>query len=263
MRASAALRPFLPRDLDALAYLVGCAWLGTAIGLLSGSRILLLALTAVPPYLLFLDRMRAGRRPAALWLMVAWAASQAVAVVVLTQWQPDGATRAVVNGPNYREAMFHWIRTGEGAEGNWRRFLPEHALHYGVFLVLSALTAGAGGILLGTLLLNYMSFYVAGLFLADRAGAHTLTLSLMGWPIWSMIRVVGFIAGAVAAADLTLTLLRRGRGHRLAGGVEWPAASASMLSLSVALVILDALIKALLAPSWRLALLPVVGASAP
>lgn len=265
MATPAAPRAFLPRDIDGLAYLAVCAGLGSLLGILSGNQSLLAVLTAAPPWLLFLARMQAGRRVAALWLMVAWAVLQSLAIIALAQWQPAKAAAAVFNGPHYRDLMFHWIRTGEGAEGNWQLFLPEHALHYGVFLLISAVTAGAGGILFGTLLLNYMSYYVAGLFLADTASAHTLKVSLMGWPIWSILRVVGFIAGAVAAADLTLAFLRRGRGRpfSLSGALPWPAASASLLSLSLALVILDALIKALLAPSWRLALLPIVGATGP
>lgn len=251
--------PALARDSVALAYLVLVAVLGTGLGLASGNRFVLLALTALPPYLVFLDRVRTGRRGAAVGLMVGWAAAQAVAIILLSQALPERATAAVLNGPHYREIMFRWIRTGVGAEGHWREFLPEHALHYGVFLLLSALTAGAGGIVLGTLLLNYMSYYVAGLFLADAGGGHTLRLALMGWPIWSIIRVIGFIAGAVGMADLTLALLARRKGH----AYPWPGPSSHALSLSLALVILDALIKSLLAGSWRLALLPVVGPGGP
>lgn len=258
-------RPALPqfrapaRDAVALGYLLLVAALGTALGLASGNPVLLLVLTALPPYLVFLDRVRSGRRAAAIWLMVGWAAFQATAVVLLTVALPDRAAEALVNGPHYRDIMFRWIRTGVGSEGDWRQFLPEHALHYAVFLVLSALTAGAGGIVLGTLLLNYMSFYVGSLFLADSGGGHTLRLILMGWPIWSIIRVIGFIAGAVGMADLTLALLARRRGHPH----PWPGPSSYALSLSLALVILDALIKSLLAGSWRLALLPIVGPGAP
>ena len=34
--------------------------------------------------------------------------------------------------------MFRWIRTGRGAEGNIRLFLPQHLLHLGAFIVPSA-----------------------------------------------------------------------------------------------------------------------------
>lgn len=259
MNLALASPNFLPRDTDAFGYLVLCAGLGSLLGVLSGQPAVLLALTAIPPYLIFLARMRAGRRGAALGLMVAWAALQSLAIIALSQWQPEKAGLAVFHGPAYRATLFDWIRTGEGSEGDWRLFLPEHARHYAFFLLASTLTAGAAGILFGTVLLNYMSYYVAGLFLADAMGAHTLKLALMGWPIWSILRVVGFIAGAVAATDLTLAVLRRGRGRPL----PWPGASANVLSLSLALVILDALVKALLAPAWRLALLPIVGAGSP
>jgi hypothetical protein len=144
--------------------------------------------------------------------------------------------------------------TGEGREGQWRLFLPQHALHYGVFLVLSALTAGAAGLVFGTVLLNYMSYYVASLFLADPSGEFTGKLILMGFPIWSILRVIGFIAGAVATADLTFAVLGNLKDRPRA----WPGRSSYFLSLSLALVILDALLKALLAGDWRLALVEAI-----
>jgi hypothetical protein len=186
--------------------------------------------------------------------MVFWAACQSLSVILLVQAAPDSAAAAIFRGESYRDEMFRWIQTGVGKEGDWRLFLPQHALHYGIFLVLSALTAGAAGLTLGTVLLNYMSFYVGSLFLADTAGDHTLRLILMGWPIWSIARVIGFIAGAIAAADLTLAVIARLRDRPR----RWPGRSSFYLSLSLSLVILDLLLKGLLAPHWRLMLVDAI-----
>lgn len=248
-------RGFLAREPLALLFLAAATGLTAFLGIQLGSPILLPFLMTLPMAILFLDRIRRERLAAALWLAVAWALFSSVAIILLTQWNPEAAERAILRGGPYRDEMFAWIRTGVGAEGNPREFLPQHALHYGVFLVLSALTAGVAGLLLGSVLLNYMSFYVGSLFLADAPGAHTMTLSLMGWPIWSIVRVVGFVAGGVAMAWLSRTIFERLRDRP----ATWPGRASHYLSLSVALVILDVLLKALLAPHWRATLASIVG----
>jgi hypothetical protein len=248
-------RGFLARDPLALLFLAAATGLTAFLGIRLGSPILLPILMTFPVAILFLDRIRRERLAAALWLSLAWALFSSVAIILLTQVDPTGTERAILRGAPYREEMFAWIRTGIGAEGDPRRFLPEHALHYGVFLVVSALTFGMAGLLLGSVLLNYMSFYVGSLFLADGSGANSLTLSLMGWPVWSIARVVGFVAGGVAMAWLSRTIFERLRDRP----AIWPGRAAHYLSLSLALVILDALLKALLAPHWRETLARVIG----
>jgi len=245
----------VPRgDAGALVFLAVAAVLSTGAGILSGTPAVLLPLSVVPAWAVFLDRVRTERRASALWLMVFWAVAWSVSAILLIQAHPGPATRAIIHGPDYRTEMLNWVRTGIGAEGDWRLFLPQHALHYGLFLAASALTAGAAGLLFGVILLGYMNYYVAGLFLADAAGRHTLGLALMGWHVWAIVRVVGFIAGAVAMTDLTLAAIARLRDRP----GRWPGRSSYYLSLSLALVILDALTKALLAGTWQARLLEMI-----
>ncbi|HEX7880945.1 MAG TPA: hypothetical protein VF720_16150, partial [Candidatus Eisenbacteria bacterium] len=119
---------------------------------------------------------------------------------------------------------------------------------------LSALTCGVAGLVLGAVLVHYMSFYVGSLFLNDAGANDGLRLSLMAWPIWSIIRVVGFIAGGVAMAWLFTTVIRRLKDKP----ARWPGPASHYLSLSLALVILDALLKALLAHHWQVTLLRAI-----
>jgi len=241
---------FLPRDRDAAIVLVLTAPLAVWLGIQVGQPVLMPILTALPAMLVFADRILADRLGAALGLTVIWATASSASVVLHTQWNPAGAEAAIWRGAAYREEMFTWIRTGIGPEGSPRLFLPQHALHYGVFMVLSALTAGLGGLILGALLLNYMSFYVGSLFLNDQGSDSSWTLALMGWPIWSIIRVLGFIAGGVAMAWLFRTAIRRLKDKP----DRWPGPASHYFSLSLALVILDALLKALLAGHWQITL---------
>lgn len=243
-------RGFLTRDPLALLFLVAAAPLSALAGVTLGQPIAFPFLAAVPAALVFTDRVRRERLGSALWLMVAWAACLSVSVVFLTRYFPAEAERAILRAGPYRDEMFAWIQTGVGKEGTPRQFLPEHALHFGLFMVASALTAGVGGLLMGTVLLNYMAFYVGSLFAVDPGGEHTTRLVLMGWPIWAVARVIGFIAGGVAMASLTYSAIDRLRDRP----TRWPGRSSHYLSLSLALIILDALLKALLAPHWRQAL---------
>jgi len=240
----------LPRDREAAVVLVLSAPLLAWVGIRIGQPILMPVLTALPAILVFADRIQAGRLGAALGLMVLWAVASSTSVILNTQWDPVGAEAAIWQGAAYRDEMFTWIRSGIGREGSPRLFLPQHALHYGGFLVLSALTAGGAGLVMGAVLLNYMSFYVGSLFVNDVGSDSTWTLALMGWPIWSMVRVVGYIAGGVAMAWLFRTAIRRLKDEP----GRWPGPASHFLSLSLALVILDVLLKALLASHWQLTL---------
>jgi hypothetical protein len=251
--APARLR-FLPRDAAALGFLLVAAPLATWLGLRIGQPAVFAVLTALPAILVFVDRVNAGRLGAALGLMTAWAATQAVVIVLATRWDPTTAAAVIWRGPSYRDEMLNWIQTGVGAEGTPALFLRQHALHYAVFLVASALTCGVAGLVMGAALLNYMSFYVGSLFLADTGANDGLTIALMGWPIWAILRVVGFIAGGVAMAWLFTTMIRRLKDKP----ARWPGPASHYLSLSLALVILDALLKALLAGHWRETLLRVL-----
>jgi hypothetical protein len=242
---------FLPRDAAALLFLVVAAPLTVWAGLRIGQPLLVPLLTALPAILVFLDRINAGRLGAALGLMLGWAAALSVSVILNTRWDPAGTEAAIWHGAAYRDEMLAWIRTGVGAEGSPRQFLPQHALHYGLFLVVSALTGGVAGLVLGAVLLNYMSFYVGALFLNDAGANDGLRIALMGWPIWSIVRVVGFIAGGVAMGWLFTTMIRRLKDKP----ARWPGPASHYLSLSLALVILDALLKALLAHHWQVTLL--------
>lgn len=240
----------LPRDRVASVLLILTAPIAVWAGVRIGQPVLMPIITALPAILVFADRIHAGRLGAALGLMVLWATASSASVILITQWDPTGAEAAIWRGAAYRDEMFTWIRTGIGAEGSPRLYLPQHALHYGVFLVLSALTAGLAGLLLGAILLNYMSFYVGSLFLNDAGADSTWTLVLMGWPIWSILRVIGFIAGGVAMAWLFQSAIRRLRDKP----GRWPGQASHYLSLSLALIILDALLKALLASHWQVTL---------
>ena len=228
--------------LTVLFLLVGAA-ASTAIGFLLGLPWLLPILGAAVPYAVFFPCVRAGRYRAALGWVLLWAVFQSLAVGMGTGIAPEAAREAVFRGPPYAAEMLHWVRTGEGPEGSPRLFLPIHARHFAAFCVLSLVSLGGLGLVLGTILLNYMNFYVAELI---RISTDPILALAMGWPIWAILRVAGFVAVGVGTAALGMRFLARLR-HR----PEALPSPTRVLLLGVVLVLTDIVLKATLAPFWQ------------
>jgi hypothetical protein len=223
----------------------------TAIGFALGWAWLLPFLGAAVPYPIFLRRVARKRYAAAVGWVLLWALFQSVAVSLAVAWAPERAAQVVHSGPKYSAEMLNWVRTGEGAEGSPRLFLPIHLRHYVGLCVLSVVTAGSAALVLGTWLLNYMSYYVTDLV---RASSHPVTATLLGWPVWSIIRVAGFVVTGAALTGFSLSLYNRLQKRTRA--VKFPA---RVFLIGFALVVLDAAIKATLAPFWQRAVLRTLG----
>lgn len=224
----------------AYLFLAVAALLGTGFVLLPVPWVVATVQAGAAYWVLYQDLQRSDLG-AAVRHMLFWALLVSVATVQFTIRAYEPASLSVFHGPAYRDEMFAYIRTGIGAEGSPRQFLPQHFLHYGLTLGISVVTGGLGGLFLGTLLLGYMNYYVGALV---HLGADPDLAGVVGWPIWSYARVAGFVCGAIAMAHVFFArLLRRtkwnGRGFRLC------------LAWSLALFVLDIVLKATLAPLWR------------
>lgn len=220
-----------------------------SLAILTPVRWLAPPLQALPAWWVLLGDLKRGHPVRGAARMLIWALLMSLTVIALSLFAPEAAEQGVIRGAAYREEMFSWIRTGVGAESDPSRFLPQHALHYAAVLGLSFASAGMAGLLLGTVLLNYMNFYVGSLV---HEAVSPGTAILIGWPPWSVLRVAGFILGAVAAADLLL-----GRALR---GAPWdPRVAGRMLLASLGFVLADVTVKAVLAPHWRILLARALG----
>jgi hypothetical protein len=224
-------------------YLALAAAAGIAV-VFVGSRWALPTVQTLLAYPVLARDLRAGRLGAAARHMVFWAAASCLLTIECAIHFHEAAAAAIFRGEPYREEMFTWIRTGVGAEGSPSLFLPQHFLHYGLVLGVSVVTGGLGGLFLGAILLNYMNYYVGSLILL---GSHPVLASAVGWPIWPVIRVVAFVLGAIAAAHLFYARILR-------ASVWKPREAGRLLIWSLILFAADILIKALLAPSWRVLL---------
>lgn len=206
-------------------------------------------------YSAFLARVHLKDYVGAWRLGIAWAALLSLGVGSMVLWQPELAMDAVLNGEPYRQEMFHWIETGQGAEGEPSRFLPTHALHLVAFVVLTWISAGYLGLVLGAVLMGYMSYFVAsyGSAVGSSEIAGTLFGCLLAWVPWSVIRVMAFVLlGCLFARPL---LIRR----------PWPFGSREtrLLWLALAGIAADVILKALTADRYGLLLREVAGGVLP
>lgn len=223
-----ALTPFVPWLL---------AWIpGAPVG-----KWLLPLLAPLTLYYAFRNRVRLKDHFGAWRLGMAWAGLLSAGVVTLVLLAPHHAEGAVIHGEAYRQGMFEWIRTGEGAEGDPARFLPTHALHLVVFVVLTWISAGYLGLVLGAVLMGSMSYFVGSYAAAAEA---PWIGSLLAWVPWSVLRVMAFVLlGCLFARPLLV-------------GRPWPFETREkrLMLLAVGGLVADVLLEALTTDRYGLLL---------
>jgi hypothetical protein len=227
-------------ELVVRTYLLLAAVAGSSL-LFLGSPLLLPVGQALLAYPVLFRDLRSNRSGDAVRHMLIWALALTLSVILLTLLAPARVEPVILRGSAYRDEMFAWIRTGVGAESTPRLFLPQHLRHYLLTLALALFTAGLAGLFLGAVLLNYMNFYVGSLILS---AARPHLAALFGWPIWSVARVIGFVLGAVGAAQIGLLGVANRR-------ISLPPDIRRLLWWSLAFVLADLVLKAVLAPGWR------------
>ena len=157
----------------------------------------LLSTIAVYPLYLFYIMRRNIRK--AVTLILAWALLLTFIVILFSYFVPDTASRLILNGEKYRVEMFDWIKTGEGPEGDPSLFMMPKIKEIVLFSLLAFATIGFAALLLGAYLLNYMNYYVGVLLLHAKPSIESfIMVALFSWPIYAIIRVVGYVClGAV------------------------------------------------------------------
>ncbi len=240
----AAFRParwgliVLPSVLAPLAVFLG-SW--------AGGRILLPILATLAVYPVLALYVLRGRYGAAIAAVLLWAASLSGSIIALSARDPGLAGTIVLNGPEYRDEMFEYVRTGGGRETDPRRFLLQHLIHLVAFVLLTAISGGVLGIALGAVLVGYMSCYVGSLAAAGPVPWLAFTL---GWPPWAILRVAAYVMlGAALSRPVLQAVARR----RVAPPPAW------IWFVACGLLVLDALLKGLLAPAWSALLRPCLG----
>lgn len=187
-----------------IAWLTGAA--GTVLGLATGRRIglPLAQVFLFWPYWLNRTLGHPDLAHSAL-LVLYWALGATLVLVPATRLFPARLEALVLRGTAYRDEMFDWIRTGTGPEEHPARMLLFHARQALVYAALALLTINALSLLLGALLLNYMNFYVGSLFVHAR---RPWLVALLGWNLWSILRVLAFCTLGAALGLLSIHLIK-------------------------------------------------------
>ena len=206
----------------------------------SGSKVGMPVAMILAMYPVYLFDLSQGRRDLAVSHTLFWVFFSSVLMIYFVRQDAARMSRLVFNGAAYRDEMFQWILTGQGAEGSIRLFLPQHLKHFALLCVSSLLTGGLWGLALGAVLVNYMNFYVGSLLFHAR---RPLLVLLLGWPIWSLFRVAGFVFCGVALSEPLLSQLFRFRPdfRRSFPYFLW----------GLVFILIDILLKATLASFWR------------
>lgn len=215
----------------------------TTLGFLISNKIVLPFLNIAFAYPVLFALLAGQKRKRALATMLFWALAMGVVTVLATVYFPARAEASIFHGKEYAGEMFHWIKTGEGAEGDPAQFVPQHLLHLLIFTVLSFASGSIFSLFMGAVLMNYMCFYVGSLM---NASNDALLAALMGWHPWSIIRVVSFVVlGVILGEPVICRITRRKYEFAEVRLFFW---------LALAGILVDIIMKAFLAPWWGLAL---------
>jgi hypothetical protein len=222
--------------------------LSYVLGWLLGIPALVPLLNTLASFPFMYAALKRGDLRLAIARMLLWALTLGVCATMLSYVRPPDTDTLFLRGAAYRTEMFMWVLTGRGAESTPSLFIPQQALHASIFALLALATGGVLAMPMGAVLMNYMGHYVGTLAAASARPAATLVL---GWHPWAVIRVASFV---VLGVILSAPLLARVGGFR----VSWRAAR-TPLTWACAGLIVDVVLKWLLAPEWQRVLLRIVG----
>jgi hypothetical protein len=140
------------------------------------------------------------------------------------------------------------VLTGRGPESTPSVFIPQQLGHAAMFAGLALATGGALAMPMGAVLMNYMGHYVGTL---GETSAHPALTVLLAWHPWAVIRVISFVTIGVVLSAPLLSRIAKFR-------VDWNRARLLLVWAGAGLV-LDVVLKTLLAPTWQRLLLRSVG----
>jgi hypothetical protein len=228
--------------------IVAATLVSYVLGWAAGVPVLVPILNTLASYPFMILALKRGDLKLAVGRMLLWALTMGVAATLLSYARPAATGQLFLRAAAYRTEMFNWVLTGRGAESTPSQFIPQQIGHAALFSGLTIASGGALGMPMGAVLMNYMGHYVGTLAESSLRPARTL---LLAWHPWAVIRVISFV---VIGVVLSVPLLSRVAKFP----VDWNAAR-RLLAWACAGLVLDMLLKALLAPTWQRLLLRSAG----
>jgi hypothetical protein len=216
--------------------------LTTALPVFLQQRFCLPVLNGLVIFPLFAWALRAGRPRRALGLGLFWALCQSLAIVAASLLMADRAGTAILGALEFRTQWLAWIASGSPVTSTPALSLPGQVRELAVFAAGSLLTGGLGGLILLAMALNAFNFTVASLL---QQALRPVLLLLAAWPIWSVVRLIGYLTvGAVLAEPVAVLDLRP----------QWWAAwwprRRRLLATGLGLIVLGIVLQIVLSPLW-------------
>ncbi len=213
------------------------SFLSYIIGISIGNKYLLpiLNISFAYPFMIYLILKEKKRE--AIKSMLLWALSLILFGTIIFSIFPERTEKVVINGKANKDEMFEWIKTGVGRESNPKEFIPQHLIHIGIFVIFSLFSASLLSISMGSIMVNYMNFYVAQLIINSK---NKIIPICLGWHFWSLIRVFSFVILGVLLSEPLLSLIKRKKPQI---GKE-----KALLLIAISGLILDIILKATFAP---------------
>ncbi|MCD6488753.1 MAG: hypothetical protein J7K21_05970 [Desulfurococcales archaeon] len=216
--------------------------LGTYLALFTSSKVVLpvIQLLAIIPF--FVKNVWDRRLWEASSLVLIWALLVTATFAFLVAQYGcssggDDIGDIVYNGHKYLDEMIKWIQTGKGAEGDPSLFVKPKIIELIVFSMASLITAGIAGLAMGAILLNYMNYYYGILIWITN---YNIKAILLGWPIYAILRVPGYIFLGTALSSISIELIKNRK-------IIINEQAISLLKYAFALIILDFILKATIA----------------
>ncbi|MCS6844862.1 MAG: hypothetical protein NZ528_11175 [Caldilineales bacterium] len=219
--------------------------LTTALPVFLGQRLCLPLLNALVIFPFLVGALRTGRLRRGLRLAAFWAICQAAAALLASLFLSARADFAILNALELRTQLYTLVATGQLQPGfvvGVPLDLPRLLLQALAVAGGSLATAGLAGLVLDAATINATSYAAASLL---REAGRPLPALLLAWPLWTVLRLAGYLALGAALAEPLAAGDPEGIG--LAG---WWQRRRRLIAVGAGLVLLGILLQLLLTSAW-------------
>ena len=212
--------------------------LTTVMPVLLGQRFCLPLLNGLVIFPFLAWALRVGRPRRAVGLVLFWIVVQSVATVAVSLLLTERAGLAILGALEFRTQWLAWIDHGTPVLA-WLPQLRELI----IYALAAFLTGGLAALILLAMVLNTFNFTVASLI---QQAVSPVLLLLIAYPIWMVVRLLGYVILAVFLAEPVAVL-----DLRPAWWSAWWPQRRRLLGIGLALILAGVVLQLLLSPVWQ------------
>jgi hypothetical protein len=225
--------------------------LTTVMPVLLGQRFCLPLLNGLVIFPFLAWALRVGRPRRAMVLVLYWIVVQSAAMLVVSLLLTEQASLAILGALEFRTQWLAWIDHGAPVElAPAMAWLPQ-LRELLIYALAAFVTGGLAALIFLAVALNTFNFTVATLI---QQAASPVLLLLMAYPLWLVIRVLGYVVFAVFLAEPVAVL-----DLRPAWWSAWWPKRRRLLGPAVGLIVAGFVLQVLLSPVWRHLLASLTG----